>query len=343
MKGGRDMSSRIPKNPNVHVNYDLSKLKEVWLAGGCFWGVEAYIARIYGVYDVTSGYANGNTVNPTYEEVCSHTTGHSEAVHVRYDPERVSLEVLLEYYFKVIDPTMKDRQGNDRGSQYRTAIYYKDEADRFIIDSIIAKEQEKYSQKIVTEVEPLAQYFLAEDYHQDYLEKNPSGYCHINFAHLNDQKELPMNVEAYSYIKPTDEELKSKLSEIQYKVTQQNATERPFENEYWNIFEAGIYVDITTGEPLFSSKEKFDSSCGWPSFSKPIIPEVVKHTNDKSFNMHRTEVRSRVGDSHLGHIFEDGPKEMGGKRYCINSASIRFIPLNNMEKEGYGALINSVK
>lgn len=181
----------ISSNPNEHVNYENIRLNEVWLAGGCFWGVEAYMARIYGVYDVTSGYANGNSDNPTYEEVCTHKTGHAEAVHIKYDPERVCLETLLGHYFKIIDPTVYNRQGNDIGIQYRTAIYYKNEVDRMIIDKVIVKEQEKYSEKIVTEVEPLVQYFLAEDYHQDYLEKNPNGYCHINFALLNEQQELP--------------------------------------------------------------------------------------------------------------------------------------------------------
>ncbi|PKM52336.1 MAG: peptide-methionine (R)-S-oxide reductase [Firmicutes bacterium HGW-Firmicutes-7] len=335
--------SKIPSNPNTKVNYDLSRLKEIWLAGGCFWGVEAYMARIYGVADVTSGYANGNTDNPTYEEVCSHKTGHSEAVHVKYDPQRVSLEALLGYYFKVIEPTMSNRQGNDIGIQYRTAIYYKDEEDRAIISKVIALEQEKYAKKIVTEVEPLAQYFLAEDYHQNYLEKNPNGYCHINFAHLNEQPELSRSVKRDRYIKPSEEQLKSQLSAVQYDVTQNNATEKPFSNEYYDVFDKGIYVDITTGEPLFSSMDKFDSGCGWPSFSKPIIPEAIHYIDDIRFNMNRTEVRSKTGDSHLGHIFEDGPKEMGGKRYCINSASLRFIPLKEMEKEGYSDYIDWVK
>lgn len=178
------MNNIIPENPNINLNFDIKQLKDIWLAGGCFWGVEAYMSRIYGVYDVVSGYANGHTENPTYEEVCSHKTGHSEAVQVKYDPNRVSLEILLEYYFRVIDPTIKDRQGNDIGSQYRTAIYYQDELDKKVIEDALAKEQEKYSKKIVTDIEPIKQFFLAEDYHQDYLDKNPNGYCHINFNKL---------------------------------------------------------------------------------------------------------------------------------------------------------------
>lgn len=335
------MQSKIPNNPNKDLNFDTTKLKEIWLAGGCFWGVEAYMARVYGVYDVTSGYANGYTENPTYEEVCTHKTGHSEAVHVKYDPNRVSLETLLEYYFRVIDPTVKNRQGNDIGPQYRTAIYYKDEEDKVIIENRIIKEQEKYSQKIVTEVELLKQYYLAEEYHQDYLEKNPNGYCHIDFGKLQSFNKPIIDIKKYP--KPDEQVLKERLTDLQFRVTQSNVTERPFSNEYWDYNEKGIYVDIVTGEPLFLSSDKYESGCGWPSFTKPITDEVLNYLKDTSHFMTRTEVRSRSGDSHLGHVFDDGPKELGGKRYCINSASLRFIPYNEMEKEGYGYLLNQVR
>ena len=319
--------SRFPKNPNIGIDYSNTQLSEIWFAGGCFWGVEAYMERVYGVYNVSSGYANGNTENPTYEEVCFGNTGHAEAVHVKYDPQKVSLEKLLEYFFMIIDPTVKNRQGNDVGPQYRSGIYYKDTQDLNIIKKYIDKEQKKYEKPIVTEVLPLEGYYLAEEYHQDYLDKNPDGYCHVDFSPLENQ-ETSIMVNPALYSKPDDETLKNTLTKEQYEVTQMNNTERAFSNEYWDNHEAGIYVDVVTGEPLFASADKYDSGCGWPSFTKPIDPDVITEHKDSSFGMLRIEVRSRVGDSHLGHVFEDGPEDKGGLRYCINSASIRFIPLS---------------
>ena len=199
-------TSKIPKNPNTNIKYDKSKLKEVWLAGGCFWGVEAYMARIYGVYDVTSGYANGNKDNPTYEEVCSGKTNSAETVHVLYDPGRVSLEILLTDFFKVVDPTSQNRQGNDAGNQYRSGIYYKNVIDKIVIDKVIKKQQEKYTSKIYTEVLPLKNFFLAEEYHQDYLDKNPNGYCHIDFSKLSDSK---VTIDVKKYPRPSNAELKA--------------------------------------------------------------------------------------------------------------------------------------
>ncbi len=334
--------SNFPANPNVNVNYDKSKLKEIYLAGGCFWGVEAYIARIYGVYDVTSGYANGNTENPTYEEVSYEHTGHAETVHVLYDPERISLEKLLDYYFKIIDPTSLNRQGNDQGEQYRTGIYYVDKNDLPVIQKVMEEQQKKYDAPIVTEAENLKNFTLAEEYHQDYLEKNPNGYCHIDFDNLGDQN-TSNKIDPSLYKKPGDEELKERLTPLQYQVTQNGETEFAFSNEYWDNFEPGIYVDVATGEPLFASTDKYESGCGWPSFTKPIQPDVVIYNEDDSYNMVRTEVRSSSGNSHLGHVFEDGPKDKGGLRYCINSASIRFIPESEMEQEGYGFLLSYIQ
>ncbi|WP_438349335.1 peptide-methionine (R)-S-oxide reductase MsrB [Paenibacillus sp. FA6] len=328
-------------NPNATIDYSNSELSTIYFAGGCFWGVEAYMSRIYGVSDVTSGYANGTGENPTYDDVIAGNRGFAETVEVKYDPERVSLANLVTKYFKVIDPTSLNKQGNDRGVQYRTGIYYKDEAEAPIIMDMVKQEQDKYDKNIVTEVLLLENYYLAEDYHQDYLVKNPNGYCHIDLSILDNQ-EIPMEekvvieIDPAMYPKPSDEVLKSKLTDEQYQVAVLQDTEHAFSNEYWDQYEPGIYVDVATGEPLFSSKDKYDSGCGWPSFTKPIIPEVVTYDEDTQYNMVRTEVRSRAGDIHLGHVFDDGPEDQGGKRYCINSASIQFIPLADMEKEGYG-------
>ena len=338
-------TSKFPENPNTDLEFDTDNLQDIWLAGGCFWGVEAYMARVYGVYDVTSGYANGNTENPSYEEVIHDNTGHAETVHVRYDPERVDLEKLLGHYFMIIDPTLLNQQGNDRGEQYRTGIYYENEADRAVIVKVVAAEKERYDDPIVTEVEALEHYYLAEEYHQDYLEKNPDGYCHVEFDTLEDQEidgDAQSLIDPALYPKPSDEELKAKLTDIQYEVTQEDATEPSFSNEYDGFYEPGIYVDITTGEPLFSSADKYDSTTGWPSFTKPIDPAVVTEHEDGMLFMKRTEIRSRAGDSHLGHVFNDGPKDKGGLRYCMNSAALLFIPEAEMEAEGYGFLLDKV-
>lgn len=332
---------RFPDNPNIGVSYEGKELKEIWLAGGCFWDVDAYLSRIYGVANVTVGYANGNTENPTYEDVSYRETGHAETAYVRYDPDRVDLKTILEYFFKIIDPTSLNRQGNDVGTQYRTGVYYQEDVDREVILEVITAEQSKYEKPIVTEVLPLSHFYEAEEYHQDYLEKNPNGYSHIDFSPLKEQKLV--NVDPALYNKPSEDVLRKTLTDMQYAVTQRDATERAFDNEYWDNHEKGLYVDIVTGEPLFSSKDKFDSGTGWPSFTRPIAPEVVIQNEDLSFGMKRTEVRSRVGDSHLGHLFKDGPSEEGGLRYCINSAALRFIPISELEGEGYEQYISRVQ
>lgn len=334
----REEAKNIGTNPNDGVDYDNSDLKTIYLAGGCFWGLEAYMERIYGVAEAISGYANGNTENPTYEDVSRKNTGHAETLKIQYDPARVSLDDLLDYYLLVIDPTSLNKQGNDVGTQYRTGIYFTDEKDREIIEKKLEAEQKKYKDKIVVEVEKLSNFYEAEAYHQDYLDKNPYGYCHIDLRKAN---EIIINKEKYK--KPSDDFLRKRLTSIQYNVTQKSDTEQPFSNNYWNSENKGIYVDIVTGEPLFVSSDKFNSGCGWPSFSKPISKDVVKYSGDNSYNMDRVEVRSRAGDSHLGHVFEDGPKESGGLRYCINGAALRFIPLEEMDKEGYGYLKHLVK
>jgi peptide methionine sulfoxide reductase msrA/msrB len=304
------------------------KEREIWLAGGCFWGVEAYFARVPGVLSVTSGYANGSTENPGYYDIPH--TGHAEAVHIVYDADAVSLRTLLRHFFGIIDPTSLNRQGNDKGTQYRTGIYYKDEDDLPVIRQAVREEREKHAKPVVTEVAPLENFAPAEEYHQRYLEKNPGGYCHIDLSGAARQV-------------PDKAALKETLTPMQYHVTQENGTEPPFENEFWDSHQKGIYVDVVTGEPLFLSGEKFDSGCGWPSFSRPVGEKAVAEREDLSHGMFRTEVRSSGGDSHLGHVFTDGPVEQGGLRYCINSAALRFIPLERMEEEGYGAFIDRVK
>ena len=311
------------------------KVKEIHLAGGCFWGLEAYMQKLNGVEDAISGYANGKTENPTYYDL--HTSGHAETVKVIYKPEIISLEDLLTHYLRVVNPVSVNKQGNDVGTQYRTGIYYTDEAQLPTINEAIEKEQRKYSEKIAVEVLPIENFYTAEEYHQDYLDKNPNGYCHINLAWANE----PI-VRSEEYIKDDDEVLKNRLSALQYDVTMNAATERPFDNEFNSNFEKGIYVDITSGEPLFFSTDKFESGCGWPSFSKPIQKDLVHYKEDLSLGRRRIEVRSSNADIHLGHVFNDGPRELGGLRYCINSAALRFIPLDKMEEEGYGYLIEYV-
>lgn len=332
-----NMNANIQKNNLVIERKDnrspQNGEKEIWLAGGCFWGTQEYLSGIRGVVFTDVGYANGKTSSPTYEQVCSHTTGYAEAVHVIYDTDQISLPFLLELYYKSVNPTSVNRQGGDMGDQYRTGIYYLDENDLPIIRKSLDALATSLDKPVAIEAKPLENYYIAEEYHQDYLKKNPGGYCHISpvlFDYAKTAKE---------YQKPKKEELQKQLTPMQYEVTQNSGTEPPYTNEYHNIFDAGIYVDITTGEPLFLSTDKFDSGCGWPAFSRPISPALLQQHTDTTHNMLRTEVRSRTGDAHLGHVFEDGPEELGGLRYCINSAALRFIPRAEMEKEGYGNLI----
>ena len=307
-------------------------MAEIYLAGGCFWGLEEYFSRISGVLQTSVGYANGQVETTNYQLIKE--TDHAETVQVIYDEKVVSLREILLYYFRVIDPLSVNQQGNDRGRQYRTGIYYLEEADLPTINTVVREQELLFGRKIAVEVEKLRHYILAEDYHQDYLKKNPGGYCHIDVR----DAEKPL-IDAANYQKPSQAVLRESLSEESYRVTQEAATEAPFSNAYDQTFEEGIYVDITTGEPLFFAKDKFASGCGWPSFSRPISKELIHYYQDLSHGMERIEVRSRSGNAHLGHVFTDGPQELGGLRYCINSASLRFIAKDEMEEAGYGYLL----
>ena len=310
----------------------------IYLAGGCFWGLEKLMQSIPGVTDAVSGYANGTgEADANYKAVCAGGTGFRETVKVTYEPGLVSLDALLLAYFYVVDPTVENRQGNDVGSQYQTGVYYTDDASKETVERIAALERGR-REKFAVEIGPLVNFFPAEEYHQDYLDRNPGGYCHIPRAEIELFSRL--KIDPGDYKKPAAEAIRDRLTDEQYRVTQESATESPFRNEFWNQFEKGIYVDVVTGEPLFSSADKFESSCGWPAFSKPIEEPAVVELPDDSHGMHRTEVRSRAGDSHLGHVFTGDRESPNGVRYCINSASLRFVPYEKMEQEGYGGLLS---
>lgn len=311
-------------------------IKTIYLAGGCFWGTAHLFSLVPGVDSAVAGYANSLIAEPTYKQVCTGTTGAAETVKVVYESDSVGLSELLRLFFKSIDPTSLNRQGNDAGTQYRTGIYYTDDSDLEVIEAEYATIQRRHRQPLAVEVRPLKNFYPAEDYHQDYLYKNPDGYCHVDPALFREVRTLGKNNAAKA-------ELRKRLTPLQWEVTQNGATERPFVNEYDNEFRKGIYVDITDGTPLFLSSDKFNSGCGWPAFSRPIDGNLVGESIDTSHGMVRTEVKSSSSGSHLGHVFNDGPAELGGRRFCINSASLRFIPLEKMEAEGYGKYIPLVR
>ena len=310
----------------------------IYFAGGCFWGIEQLMQSIPGVIDAQSGYANGTgEKDASYAVVVTGKTGFRETVRVEYDPEQVSLDALLLAYFYVIDPTVKDRQGNDIGTQYQTGVYYTNDKAKETVERIAELERSR-SEQFFVEIGPLLNYYPAEEYHQDYLVKNPYGYCHIPWEEMELFSKL--RIDPGDYQKPAVEVIREKLTDEQYYVTQEGGTEYAFENEFWNQFEKGIYVDVVTGEPLFSSTDKYESSCGWPAFTKPIEEPSIVELEDLSYGMYRVEVRSRTGNSHLGHVFENDPESPNGVRYCINSASLRFVPYAEMEAEGYGYLLD---
>lgn len=326
------LSFGLPKNVEMKMPEPGQKL--IYFAGGCFWGVQEYYSRIPGVAETISGYAQSQVPNPSYDIVCSGKTGAAETVRVLYNADQVDLQTLVRQFFRIINPYTADRQGNDVGRQYRPGIFYMDADDRRVIEGVVADLQKQSKRPFVVEVEKLQSFYPAEKYHQDYLKKNPGGYCHIDFSSLKDLE--AKNDRPQKYAKPSREELEARLSPIEYHVVREAGTEPPFTGKYWKHDEPGIYVDIASGEPLFSSSQKFDSGCGWPSFSKPLAPDAVVEKRDLSHGVDRVEVRSRIADSHLGHVFPDGPKALGGLRYCINSAALRFVPYAEMDREGYG-------
>jgi peptide methionine sulfoxide reductase msrA/msrB len=311
------------------------RIEQATFAGGCFWCMVSPFDEQPGIIDIVSGYTGGHTKNPTYEEVCSDTTGHYEAVQITFDPDVFPYRKLLELFWQQIDPTDAGGQFNDRGLSYRTAIFYHNNEQREDAEKskFELENSGRFQKPIVTEILPASPFYKAEEKHQQYYKKNP---FHYNLYKEGSGRSLFIRENWKN--RKNDEQLRKELTPIQYEVTRNNATEPAFRNEFWNHTEDGIYVDIISGEPLFSSKDKYDAGCGWPSFTKPLRRFEIEEKFDTSHGMRRIEVRSKTSDSHLGHVFDDGPGP-DRARYCINSAALRFVPKNKLVEEGYAEFV----